>query len=90
MDLLKLVNEYWSILITIVGLIVWLVRLEGKGDEFKKTNEINQKYIERVEKQVDALEIKHQQLDSKLVQQLADVRESLARIEGALAIKNKQ
>lgn len=82
MDVLKFINEYWSILVAMIGLVVWLVRLEGKTDN-------NEKYIERVEKQTDALEIKHEQLDSKLVQQLADVRESLARIEGALAIKNK-
>ena len=82
MDLLSFLNTYWTIMAAIVGLIVWLVRLEGKTSA-------NEKAIERVEKQVDSLEIKHEQLDSKLVQQLAAVREALARIEGALGIHNK-
>lgn len=82
MSLLSFLNTYWTIIAAIVGLIVWLVRLEGK-------NSSNEKAIERVEKQVDSLEIKHEQLDSKLVQQLAAVREALARIEGALGIHNK-
>ena len=82
MDLLSFLNTYWAIMAAIVGLIVWLVRLEGKTSA-------NEKAIERVEKQVDSLEIKHEQLDSKLVQQLAAVREALARIEGALGIHNK-
>lgn len=82
MDLLSFINNYWPIMSASIGLIVWLVRLEGKTSN-------NEKSIERVEKQADALEIKHEQLDSKLVQQLAAVREALARIEGALGINNK-
>lgn len=82
MELLSFINNYWAPISATFGLIVWLVRLEGK-------NSSNGKTIERIEKQVDALEIKHEQLDSKLVQQLAAVREALARIEGALGINNK-
>lgn len=82
MDVLSFLNTYWTIIGAIIGLIVWLVRLEGKMSA-------NEKSIDRVEKQADALEIKHEQLDSKLVQQLAAVREALARIEGALGINNK-
>lgn len=82
MDVLSFLNTYWTIIAALIGLIVWLVRLEGK-------HTTNEKAIERVEKQADALEIKHEQLDSKLVQQLAAVREALARIEGALGINNK-
>jgi len=81
-DLLAFLNTYWTLIAALIGLIVWLVRLEGKLSS-------NEKTIERVEKQVDTLEIKHEQLDSKLVQQLAAVREALARIEGALGINNK-
>lgn len=82
MELLSFVNNYWAPISATFGLIVWLVRLEGKSSN-------NEKSIERIEKQADALEIKHEQLDSKLVQQLAAVREALARIEGALGINNK-
>ena len=83
MDIANFTNNYWPLLSAIIGAIVWLVRLEGKHSS-------NEKAIMRLEKQVDALEVKHENLDSKLVQQLADVRESLARIEGALAINNKK
>lgn len=82
MEVLSFLNNYWQLIGAIIGLIIWLVRLEGKTSS-------NEKAIDRVEKQVDALEIKHEQLDSKLVQQLAAVREALARIEGALGINNK-
>lgn len=80
MDVLKFINEYWTLFAASFGLVIWLIRLEGKTNN-------NEKAIERVENQVDILETKHENLDSKLVQQLSDVRESLARIEGALAIK---
>lgn len=80
MDVIVFTNTYWPLLSAIVGLVVWLVRLEGKTSN-------NEKTIERIEKQADALEIMHQQLDSKLVQQLAAVREALARIEGKLGIE---
>ena len=76
MDAFKLVVEAWPIVAALIGLIVWLVRLEGKASS--------------TEKQVDALWIKHEGLDSKVVEQLASVRESLARIEGSLGIHQKQ
>lgn len=82
MEVINFINTYWTLIAALLALIVWLVRLEGK-------NSANEKAIERVQKQADALEIKHEQLDSKLVQQLAAVREALARIEGALGINNK-
>ena len=82
MDVIIFFNANWPLISAVIGLVVWLVRLEGK-------HTANEKAIERVEKQTSALEIKHEQLDSKLVQQLAAVREALARIEGALGINNK-
>jgi len=63
-----------------VGFIIWLARLEGKNAE-------NYRYAQAVDKKVDVLTTKHESLDSKTVEQLAQVRESLARIEGALHIK---
>lgn len=69
-----------SLIGSIVGAIVWLVRLEGKVLSLEKQIAIAQK-------EVDSLQIKHEALDSKVVEQLASVRESLARIEGALGVK---
>jgi hypothetical protein len=75
MDAIQTISNIWPVVTTVVGLIVWLVRLEGK--------------VSQSEKQLDALQIKHESLDSKVVEQLADVRESLARIEGALGVTSQ-
>ena len=80
MEVINFLNTYWTLILAVGALTVWLVRLEGKHSS-------NEKAIERIQKQADALEIKHEQLDSKLVQQLAAVREALARIEGKLGIE---
>ena len=65
-----------------MGLTVWLVRLEGKHQN-------NHELITVCQKELQALTIKHESLDSKVVEQLAQVRESLARIEGALGVKDR-
>ena len=80
MELLRFVNEYWTVLAGFTGAVIWFTRLEGKISS-------HDQFIARLEKDLDTLTVKHENLDSKLVQQLADVRESLARIEGALGVK---
>ena len=82
MELVRLINEYLILLSSLIGLIVWLVRLESKISSCEK-------HLDRIEKKTDVLEFKHEQLDTKLVRQLADVREALARIEGALGVNVK-
>ena len=79
-EALKLVIDLWPIFLGLLALIIWLVRLEGKVGE-------GQRYVNAIEKRLTALQIKHDSLDSKTVEQLAQVRESLARIEGALGVK---
>lgn len=69
-----------QIVLGAVAFIVWLVRLEGK---VKHT----EKLAEEAQKDVDVLRVRHENLDSKIVDQLTQVRESLARLEGALNIK---
>ena len=76
MDAIQTISAIWPVVTALIGLIVWLVRLEGK--------------VSHSEKQLDALQIKHESLDSKVVEQLADVRESLARIEGALGVTSQK
>lgn len=79
MEIFKAISDFWPVFLSIIGLIVWLVRLEGRvGECFR--------YIQAVDKKVEILQIKHESLDSKTVEQLGQVRESLARIEGALRI----
>jgi hypothetical protein len=72
--------EYGVILTSIIaftGAVVWMVRLEGKVNN-------NEKSVDNAQKDIDALRIKHESLDSKVVQELITIRESLARIEGRL------
>lgn len=83
MDGLKLLADFWPVLLSGVFLTVWLARLEAKAGE-------NFRFTASVDKKVDVLTIKHESLDSKTVEQLTQVRESLARIEGALRINPTQ
>ena len=73
---MKAFADIWPVVLSIVGLIVWAVRLEGR--------------VNQVEKIQTSLEIKHEASDSKVVDQLSDVRESLARIEGHLGINSQK
>lgn len=78
----NLLSTYWPFVLSIVGLVVWLARLEGKTDSAIKANEETQR-------DVNDLRTRHEGLDSKIVEQLARVRESLARLEGYFSAKNK-
>ena len=40
--------------------------------------------------EIEKLNVKHESLDSKVVEQLATVKESLARIEGALGVSTNK
>lgn len=70
----------WEIGLATIGFIVWLVRLEGKVLAGEKANVETQK-------DVDALRVEHNSLNHQTVKQLAEIRESLARIEGRLSVE---
>lgn len=74
--------EYLEVILAVIALIVWLVRLEGKISQV-------QRLADEAQKDVDVLRTKHEGLDNKIVEQLGAVRESLARLEGRLGIKNE-
>lgn len=80
MDALLALSEAWPLVVAAVGVIVWLVRLEGRVNQGDKDHEAT-------EKRMDILTTKHDHLDSKVVKELSNVRESLARIEGALGVR---
>lgn len=81
MQEVKALAEIWPLFAGLIGVVVWLVRLEGRVN-----------YIDAAQKDLHAdvaeLRVKHESLDSKVVEQLSQVRESLARIEGALGVRN--
>lgn len=82
MQELKAIEELWHVIAVGIGALIWLVRLEGRVNQGDKDHASNMKSIE-------VLTAKHEGLDSRLVSQMADVRESLARIEGALGVKRQ-
>lgn len=68
-----------QLILASVGFVVWLVRLEGKILAMDKANVETQK-------DVDALRIDH----SKIADDLARIRESLARIEGSILARQRE
>lgn len=66
-----------ELLIALVGVVVWLVRLEGKLYSSIQANN-------QTQKDVDDLRNRHHDLDARVVRELTHIRESLARIEGRL------
>ena len=65
-----------TIILAAIGGIIWLIRLEGK---IKHNEHLNFE----TQKDVDSLRLKHEALDSRIVEKLAEISERLARIEGA-------
>ena len=68
--------EHGFLVVSSIGFIVWLVRIEGKTMN-------NEKRVDHLETQVETME-------SGLIQQLSDVKQALARIEGYLKAKAEQ
>ena len=69
-------SEHLQEILSIIGFIVWLVRLEGKTNH-------NDKRLAHVEAQVENLE-------SGLVKEMTEVKQALARIEGYLKAKAEE
>jgi hypothetical protein len=76
MEALKELESHWQKLVAVVGLIVWLVRVEGKTMN-------NEKRLDHAEQQLDTLE-------SGLAKELGEVKQALARIEGYLKAKAEE
>lgn len=72
---MQLQVDIFQIAVVLIGGIVWLVRLEGKVKHIEhKANE--------AQKDIDDLRTRHETLDSKIVDKLAEISERLARLEG--------
>lgn len=66
--------------LAVVGLIVWFTRLEAKTNK-------NEKDIEKQDIMIAKMKEKHETLESELIKELGEVKQSLARIEGQLISK---
>lgn len=67
-----------QIILAIVGLIIWFTRLEARTNS-------NQRDIEKQDIIIAKLKEKHETLESELIKELGEVKQTLARIEGQLS-----
>jgi hypothetical protein len=75
------VVEHLEVFLTVIGGIVWLVRLEGKVDANEKANT-------RTQSAVDATNIEVQAINSKVLEKISQIQQAVAKIEGMLEAKN--
>lgn len=71
-----------ELILAVVAGIVWLVRLEGR------VRHVDEKQRE-TQNDVADLRTRHETLDSRIVYELASLKESVARIEGYLKAKTE-
>lgn len=74
--------EYLELVVAVIGVVVWLVRLEGKLLQ-------QERLVTEAQKDIDVLRTQHEGVYAKIADQLSAVRESLARLEGKLGIKGE-
>jgi len=70
MEAVQSIYYLMPIAMAVVGLVAWLVRLDAK--------------VRALEANHDNLDLKHETISMRLVNELSSVRESLARIEGKM------
>jgi hypothetical protein len=76
------VVDHVELILTGLGFIIWLIRLEGRVNMNEKTTSIAQSDLE-------ALQIKHEALDSKVLEKISQIQQTVARIEGMLESRNE-
>lgn len=64
----------------IIGLVAWFTKLEAKGNR-------NADEIKEAKKAIEDMREKHTDLEAKLVADIGEVKQALARIEGQLSAK---
>lgn len=81
-------NDLLTATAMLVGVIVWMVRLEGRTNNVERVlgeriNNVNL-VLEMVREEADDLKKRHEALDERLMAKLSLIESSLARIEGRL------
>lgn len=83
LSLIVFLRNNMELIFAVIGFAVWLIRLEGRVQQVSDRN------IE-TQKDIDDLRIRHESLDSKIVDQLTKLREDLAEIKGYLSSKKEE
>ena len=79
----KSILDFWPFIISIVAVIVWLTRLEAKVlylENLKKDLEIT----------IRAMAVEHDELKTKMYDQLSVIQKTLTRLETILSMKLKE
>lgn len=71
-----------DLILVVIGTVVWAIRQEGKIAHLDDK-------LNGAQRDVDDLRVRHENLDSKIVQELVHLKESVARIEGYLKAKTE-
>jgi len=71
------------LILSVVSFIVWLVRLEGRIN-------YNERNLNGTNADVEKLKIKVENIDSDLVRELTEIKITLAKIDGFLAMYKKE
>ena len=91
--IVQAIDTLWPILLAFIAYIIWLIRMEGKqmflSTQVKELREDFKEYRDKTDAELDDVRIRITNIDSDLMRQISDVRESLARIEGALGLIKK-
>jgi hypothetical protein len=74
--------EYFPLVLSILGGVVWLLRLEGRQN-------MSEKLISNAQIDIDTLRVKHEALDSKVLEKISQIQQTVARIEGMLEARNE-
>ncbi len=75
--------DVMATLSTLVGIIIWFVRLEGRI----KAEETHTKILSEL---ITEVKIKHDALDNKIFEELSQIRESLVRLETVFSMQKKR
>lgn len=80
------IAEWLEIIAIGVGLVVWLIRLEGKVQYVEKNHE---EFKSTVKAEHRVMNTKHDALDSKIFDELSQIKQSLARLEGRFGVEKE-
>jgi len=74
--------EYYPLILLGLGGLIWGLRLEGEV-------KMNKRLTANAQSDIDTLRVKHEALDSKVLEKISQIQQTVARIEGMLEARNE-